>query len=74
MVCVACVDQCCIEIGLWIDLPRGRDYDYRIGTKETRRVESMRVFSHTSVHMSQLLRENEFNAMFVHQSPAFLIV
>ena len=19
MVCVACVDQCCIEIGLWID-------------------------------------------------------
>ena len=20
MVCVACVDQCCIEIGLWIDV------------------------------------------------------
>jgi hypothetical protein len=56
------------------DLPRGRDYDYRIGTKETCRVESMRVFFHMSVHMSQLLRENEFNAMFVHQSPAFLIV
>ena len=22
MVCVACVDQCCIEIGLWIDTKR----------------------------------------------------
>ena len=21
MVCVACVEQCCIEIGLWIELP-----------------------------------------------------
>ena len=28
MVCVACVDQCCIEIGLWIavtDAPRRQD-------------------------------------------------
>ena len=22
MVCVACVEQCCIEIGLWIDTKR----------------------------------------------------
>ncbi len=47
MVCVACVDQCCIEIGLWIELIDWEELEERDALQEKgSRCFAAQAFSH----------------------------